>query len=62
VIKTIDRIFLYLILVTKNFRHYLENYSYRFILMNLENGIELMSYKQYRFLDDLSLGYFIFFL
>jgi hypothetical protein len=26
----------------------LENYSHRFILMNLENGIELMSYKQYR--------------
>jgi hypothetical protein len=27
--------------------------------MNLENGIELMSYKHYRILDDLSLGYFI---
>jgi hypothetical protein len=38
-----------------NFGNYLENYSHRFILMNLENGIELMSYKHYRSLDDLSL-------
>jgi hypothetical protein len=27
--------------------------------MNLEDGIEPMSYKHYRILDDLSLGYFI---
>jgi hypothetical protein len=38
-----------------NFRNYLDNYSHRFILMNLENGIELMSYKHYRILDDLAL-------
>jgi hypothetical protein len=34
-------------LVTMNFRNYMENYSHRFILMDLENSIELMSYKQY---------------
>jgi hypothetical protein len=27
--------------------------------MDLENSIEFMSYKHYRILDDLSLGYFI---
>jgi hypothetical protein len=36
-----------------NFRNYLENYSHRFILMDLENSIEFMSYKHYRILDDL---------
>jgi hypothetical protein len=29
------------------FRNYMENYSHRFILMDLDNSIELMSYKQY---------------
>jgi hypothetical protein len=42
-------------LVTMNFRNYLENYSHRFILMDLENSIEFMSYKHYRILDDLYL-------
>jgi hypothetical protein len=37
-----------------NFRNYLENCSHRFILMNLENSIEFMSYKQYRVLNDLA--------
>jgi hypothetical protein len=37
-----------------NFGNYLENYNHRFILMDLVNGIELMSYKHYRILDDLS--------
>jgi CO dehydrogenase nickel-insertion accessory protein CooC1 len=32
-------------LVTRNFINYLENYSYRCILMDLENGIELMSHE-----------------
>jgi hypothetical protein len=36
-----------------NFRNNLENYSRRFILMDLENSIEFMSYKRYRILDDL---------
>jgi hypothetical protein len=38
-----------------NFRNYIENYSHMFILMDLEYSIELMSYKQYMILDDLSL-------
>ena len=37
-----------------NFGNYLENYNRRFILMDLINGIEFMSYKHYRILDDLS--------
>jgi hypothetical protein len=37
-----------------NFRNYLENCSHRFILMDLENSMEFMSYKHYRILNDLA--------
>jgi ribosomal protein S18 len=45
-----------------NFRNSLEDYSHRFNLMSLENGIELMSYKQYRIFRRFITDYFIFFL